>query len=86
MSAVRFEDEIRWDGNSLTVWATLNGSRILCEIPQSTIHEVPHFGDAISREIIRDRAEIFDRLRPAVVAKISGTKESSIRLLPSDIT
>jgi hypothetical protein len=33
MSAVRFEDEIRWDGNSLTVWATLNGSRIFCEIP-----------------------------------------------------
>jgi hypothetical protein len=82
----RFEDEIRWDGNSLTVWATLNGSRIFCEIPRSTIHEVPLFGDAISREIDRDRAEIFDRLRPAVVAKISRTRESSIRLHPSDIS
>jgi len=86
MSAVQFENEIRWDGNSLSVWATVNGSRIFCEIPRSTIHEVRFFGDAMSREIARDRAEIFDRLRPAVVAKIARTKESSIRLHPSDLS
>jgi hypothetical protein len=86
MSAVRFEDEIRWDGNSLSIWATVNGSRIFCEIPRSTIHEVPLFSDAISREIARDRAEIFDRLRSTVVAKISRTRESSIRIHPSDIS
>jgi hypothetical protein len=86
MSAVRFENEIRWDGNSLSVWATVNGSRIFCEIPRSTIHEVPLFGDAITLEIARDRAEIFDRLRPAVVAKIARTRDSSIRLHPSDLS
>ncbi len=86
MSAVRFEDEIRWDGNSLSVWATVNGSRIFCEIPRATIHEAPLLGDAIPREIARNRAEIFDRLRPAVVAKIARTRDSSIRLHPSDLS
>src|SRR5258707_15479267 len=86
MSAVRFENGIRWDGNSLNVWATVNGSRIFCEIPRSTIYNVPLFNDGITREIARDRAEIFDRLRPAVIAKIARTKESSIRLLPSDFS
>ena len=85
MSAVRFENEICWDGNSLSVWATVNGSRIFCEIPRSTIREVPVFGDAITLENARDRAEIFDRLRPAVVAKIARTRDSSIRLHPSDL-
>jgi hypothetical protein len=82
MSAVLFENEIRWDGNSLAVWATVNGSRIFCEIPRSTIHL---FSGTISWEIARDRAEIFDRLRPAVVAKIACTRDNSIRLYPSDL-
>ena len=86
MSAVRFENEIHWDGNSITVWANLNGSRIFCEIPRSTIHEVTLLGDAISGDVGRDRAEIFDRLRPAVVAKIARTRGSSIRLHPSDLS
>ena len=86
MSAVRFENGIRWDGNSLSVWATVNGSRVFCEIPRATIHEAPLLGDAIPREIARNRAEIFDRLRPAVVAKIARTRDSSIRLHPSDLS
>jgi len=85
MSTVQFENEIRWDGNNLSVWATVDGSRIFCEIPRSTIHEALLFGAAIAREIGRDRAEIFDRLRPAVVAKIARTRDSSIRLHPSDL-
>jgi hypothetical protein len=61
------------DGNSLSVWATVNGSR---EIPRSTINEVPLFGDEMARDIA------FDCLRPAVVAKIARTRDSSIRLHP----
>ena len=80
MLAVQFENEIRWDGNSLAVWATVNGSRIFCEIPRSTIHL---FSGTI--ETARDRAEIFGRLRPAVVAKIACTRDSSMRLYPSDL-
>jgi hypothetical protein len=71
MSAeIQFDSEIRWDGNHLSVWALNNGARILCRIPRATIHEVPLFRDVLTREIARDRVEIFDRLRPAIVAKI----------------
>jgi len=80
MSAVQFENEIRWDGNSLAVWATVDGSRIFCEIPRSTIHL---FSDKI--ETPRDRSWSFDRLRPAVIAKIACTRDSSMRLYPSDL-
>ena len=86
MSAVEFGSEIGWDGNSLTVWATVNGSRVFCEIPRSTIHGVPLLSDEISWEISRDRAAIFDRLRSAVVAKIVRSRDNSIRLHSSDVS
>ena len=82
MSAVQFDSEISWDGNSLTVWANVNGSRVFCEIPRSTIHGVPFLSDEISR----DRAAIFYRLRPAVVAKIARSRENFIRLHSSDVS
>jgi hypothetical protein len=86
MSAVQFDSEISWDGNSLTVWANVNGSRVFCEIPRSTIHGVSPLSDAISWEISRDRAAIFNRLRPAVVAKIVRSRDNSIRLYSSDVS
>jgi len=86
VSAVQFDSEIGWDGNSLTVWATVNGSRVFCEIPRSTIHGVPLLSDEISWEISRDRAAIFDRLRSAVVAKIVRSRDNSIRLHSSDVS
>jgi hypothetical protein len=86
VSAVQFDNEIGWDGNCLTVWATVNGSRVFCAIPRSTIHGVPLLSDEISWEISRDRAAIFDRLRPAVVAKIVRSRDKSIRLHSSDVS
>src|SRR5207247_6305567 len=75
VSGLQFDSEIGWDGNSPTVWATVNGSRVFCAIPRSTIHGVPLLSDEISWEISLDRAAIFDRLRPAVVAKIVRSEE-----------
>jgi hypothetical protein len=86
VSAVQFDSEVGWDGNSLTVWATVNGSRVFCEIPRSTIHGVPLLSDEISWEISRNRAAIFDRLRTAVVAKIVRSRDKSIRLHSSDVS
>ena len=86
VSAVRFDSEISWDGNSLTVWANVNGSRVFCEIPQSTIYGMPRLSDEISWEISRDRAEIFDRLRPIVVTKIIRSRDKSIRIYSSDVS
>ena len=86
VAEVQFESEIHWDGNSLSVWAVKDGARLLCTIPRATIHEVPPFGDAISREIARDRSEILDRLRPALVVKISRGALGPLELLPTDLT
>ena len=87
MSAeIWFDSDIRWDGDNLSVWAVNNGARILCKIPRATIHEVPPFGDALTREIARDRLEIFDRLRPAIIAKIVREQSGPIELQPTDLT
>ena len=87
MSAeIQFDSEIQWDGNHLSVWALINGARILCRIPRATIHEVPLFGDVLTREIARDRVEIFDRLRPAIVAKIIREQRGPVELHPTDLT
>ena len=86
VSAVQFDSEIGWDGNSLTVWATVNGSRVFCAIPRSTIHGVLLLSDEISWEISRDRAAIFDRLRADVVAKVVRSRDKSIRLYSSDVS
>jgi hypothetical protein len=83
---IQFESDIRWDGNNLSVWANISGSRILCVIPRATIHKVPLFGDAITREIARDRVEIFDRLRSAIVAKIVDRPNGTVELQPTDLT
>jgi hypothetical protein len=82
---VQFESEIAWDGSNLSVWAVNNGTRVLCTIPRATIHEIPPFGDAIAREIARDRAEIFDRLRSALIAKMSRVQTGPLDLLPADL-
>jgi len=59
---------------------------VFCEIPRSTIHGVPLLNNEISWEISRDRVAIFDRLRPAVVAKIVRSRNNSIRLHSSDVS
>jgi hypothetical protein len=82
MSAeIQFDSEIQWDGNHLLVWAVNNGARILC----TTIHEVPLFGDVLTREIARDRVEIFDRLRAALTAKIVQQSTGPVELQPTDL-
>jgi hypothetical protein len=51
----------------------------------ATIHEVPLFGDVLTREISRDRLEIIDRLRPAIAAKIFHEQSGPIELRPMDL-
>jgi hypothetical protein len=86
MSAnVQFESEIHWDGTNLSIWAIKNGARILCTIPRATIHEVPLFSDAITREIARDRVEIFHRLQAALIAKIALYPSGQVELQPTDL-
>jgi hypothetical protein len=89
MADIQFENEIEWDGTNLTVWAVTLRGRVLCEIRRDTIHTLSIYNDAIEREIKRDRRDIFDRLRAAIVAKIAqnglkGAPAGTVALLPED--
>jgi hypothetical protein len=89
MATIHFENEIGWDGERLSVWAVTHRGRILCEVPRSTIHALSIYNDAIEREIERDRHEIFERLRPALVAKAvqnSSPRDAPLRLFPDDLS
>ncbi len=83
---VLFENDVQWDGKCITVWALLPGRRVKCVIPRATVHAIPLFDDAITREIDRDRKEIVDRLRSILVAKIATTKSHTVELHPHDLS
>jgi hypothetical protein len=89
MVDIRFENEIQWDGEKLSVWAATRRGRIMCRIPRDTIHVLGIYNDAIEREIYRDRQDIFERLRPALIAKIQNALDAAsvdpIPLFPEDL-
>jgi hypothetical protein len=87
---IQFGSEIEWDGKSLSVWAATHRGRISCEVPRDTIHMLSIYNDATEREIKRDRQDIFERLRPALVAKIAqcgldAISVDPIPLFPEDL-
>jgi hypothetical protein len=90
MADIRFENEIKWDGKSLSVFAVTHRGRVLCKVPRDTIHMLRIYNDATEREIERDRQDIFERLRPALVAKIiqnalTAASVDPIPLFPEDL-
>ena len=85
MTEVRIEDHIHWDGYQLSVWVNVGARRVFCLVPRDTIHSVPMFNDALTREIARDRLEIVDRLRPWILAKIKSSNNDRIFVSPSDV-
>jgi len=82
MADIQFENEIGWDGRILSVRAVTHRGRVLCEVPRDTIHTLSIYNDAIDREIKRDRHDIFERLRPALVAKLSQTALDAVPMDP----
>jgi hypothetical protein len=82
---IRFETDVEWDGKCITVWALSAGRRVKCVIPRATIHAIPLFDDAITREIDRDRGEIVDRLRMILAAKVAGAESDMVELHPHDL-
>lgn len=85
MTKISLEDDIRWDGNKLAVWATAGETRILCQIPRDTIHTIPMFNDVLTREIARDRTEIVERLRLVIFAKVERAKGGIVLVEPADL-
>jgi hypothetical protein len=65
--------------------------RVLCEVPRDATHALSiYYRDAIERGSGRDRHDINERLRPALVAKIAQNSlcaitKGPLRLLPDDL-
>jgi len=85
VTAIKFEDNVQWDGKCIIVWAYTERGRVECRIPRDTIHAIPRFSDAISREIVQDRNEIVERLRSLLIVKIAACEQSKIVLQPQDL-
>ena len=82
---IQLENDVQWDGNCIIVWAVTERSRVKCVIPRATVHSIPLFADALTREIDRDRREIVDRLRLILVAKVARAESDTIELHPHDL-
>ena len=90
MSGVKFDDEVQWDGRSLSVWAETSSGRILCVAPREAIDCLPIYNDAIGREIEQERSAIVQKLKPCFVSKIkreihARDRNRVVCLAPSDI-
>jgi hypothetical protein len=72
--SVEFEPEIEWDGTSLSRWAVMGGNRIHLRLPRELIHSITIYNDAIGWEIERYKADIFERLKPKLLADLTLTQ------------
>jgi hypothetical protein len=65
------EREIEWNGRELSITVRTDIGSVLCTIPRDTIHSIPIYNDAVSWEIERNKADIFERLKSALSNKIN---------------
>lgn len=72
---VEFEPEIEWDGQYLSRWAIVDGNRTQVRVPREMIHNMPMYNDAIEREIQRDKEDIFEKLKPNILADLLNDKK-----------
>jgi hypothetical protein len=79
-------DRIDWDGSALCFDAPLDGGLVHCRVPRSTVHAIRLYSDAIEREIVIDRFNIVEKLRPFLRAKLSTARAGdTLELLPDEI-
>jgi hypothetical protein len=89
---LQLEEDIKWDGRTLSAWINAQGQRVQLLVDREVIHCIPFYNDAISREIERDALDIMNHLKPYIVCKlaagsnISATHGPAVRLVPEDIT
>lgn len=68
---------VDWDGHRLVGWIVLKGTCIKVEADRHTIHRhAPGFDDALTWEIKRHGAEIFEKLMPYFLAAYSTSDTS----------
>ena len=47
MTAINAENDVRWDGECIIVWASSERGRAECKIPRNTIYSIPLYAHAI---------------------------------------
>ena len=63
--SIDYRQTIEWNGNALSGWVIVNGAPTKFSADRETIHaHAPGFNDALTWEIDRHRAEIFEKLLP----------------------
>jgi len=70
MLAIRFEEEVAWDGDYLVFWAWRGKTHIRCQAKRKAINELPGFKEASSQTIQIKKQEIVELLKPYVLPKI----------------
>jgi hypothetical protein len=72
--AVSEDTTVEWDGRALVGTITINGVQKRVRATREMIHEyAPGFNDAVTWEIECFRNEIFERLKPFLIAINSGS-------------
>ena len=76
-----------WDGSSLSIIIGIDDREVTCVIPRNTVHALPHYNDAVSWEIDRHKADIFERVKAMLERKLTQQRQESVRieLSPSDL-
>jgi hypothetical protein len=60
---------MKWDGEALVGWVTISGMPTKVRVRRQIIHShAPSFNDALTLEIERHRAEIFEKAHSLSVA------------------
>jgi hypothetical protein len=63
--SIDYTQTIEWNGKALSGWVIVNGASTKVSADRETIHaHAPGFNDALTWEIDRHRAEIFEKLLP----------------------
>jgi hypothetical protein len=68
--AVRFDNDVGFEGALLIGWANAGSQRIRCLAGRETINELRGFTHASAAEIRDRKREIFDKLKPEFIKKI----------------
>jgi hypothetical protein len=84
-------DSLTWIDNALSAELETTNGIVLCVIPRDTINCLPAYGDLVEWEIERLKVEIFNRLSPAIGAKLQlghverADAEPTVCLRPADL-
>jgi hypothetical protein len=71
--------EVEWDGEALVGWVSIDGVATKVRADRDMIHaRAAGFNDAVTWEIERYRAEIFEKLTPHLVQTAKNRPNSGI--------